>query len=250
MIKKVGNASDFTTVPLITPSETGFLLLAFKVDVRPRFAYFLESAVKKALLAQLKIAVTALQQNDTVVEASLFKTLLVPPAGKSHYLQSNPEITPVNYDVVLLVECHSVTQAQTLRETVTFKKLVDSSLTMAKDHLLITASNIRQISPVDHSKPGVFLFNFFFSNDREHNLQVWDYTANWFCRETGLDNSRVLLPATGQPKSLKIINHCRWNRLRDIIPSLVFKPSFKRFVLANFNANNIAAVPVLYRLVR
>jgi hypothetical protein len=54
-------------------------------------------------------------------------------------------------------------------------------------------------------------------------------------------------PDGRQGVEYKIINHCRWNRLRDVVPSLLFKPSFRTFVLANFVANATAAISALYR---
>ena len=112
----------------------------------------------------------------------------------------------------------------------------------------ITASNARRIGPVDHSRPGVFLFNYFFADSVEQNLAVWNYTAGWFQAETGLDNSTVLLPTAAARSNYSIINHCRWDRLGQILPSLIFKKSFHSYVLDNFAANNVAAMPVLYRL--
>jgi hypothetical protein len=44
------------------------------------------------------------------------------------------------------------------------------------------------------------------------------------------------------------MNHCRWDRLRDLMPSLIFKRSFRTYVLANFAANRVAAMPILYRM--
>jgi hypothetical protein len=78
---------------------------------------------------------------------------------------------------------------------------------------------------------------------------VWEFTAGWFQQETGLANSVLLLPDSGQRTHYKIINHCRWDRLSDVLPSLLFKPSFHSFVLANFAANATAAIPVFYRVV-
>lgn len=40
------------------------------------------------------------------------------------------------------------------------------------------------------------------------------------------------------------------DRLGDVLPHLLFRTSLKRFVLANFTANDIMAMPILYRLVR
>ena len=77
---------------------------------------------------------------------------------------------------------------------------------------------------------------------------MWEYTAGWFQDQTGLDNSTVILPDVVKENSYKIINHCRWDQLIDIMPSLIFKRSFRKFVLSNFEANNVAAMPILYRL--
>ena len=117
-----------------------------------------------------------------------------------------------------------------------------------KKSLIVTGVNVRRIGPVDHSKKGVFLFNYFYADQVKQNLQVWEYTAGWFQNQTGLDNSTVILPDLVKENSYKIINHCRWDHLIDILPSLIFKRSFKKFVLNNFEANNVAAMPILYRL--
>ena len=82
----------------------------------------------------------------------------------------------------------------------------------------------------------------------KQNLQVWEHTAGWFEDQTGLNNSTLILPDQVNEGSYKIINHCRWDHLIDILPSLIFKKSFKDFVLNNFEANNVAAMPILYRL--
>jgi hypothetical protein len=77
---------------------------------------------------------------------------------------------------------------------------------------------------------------------------VFDYTAGWFQDETGLDNSELVLPLTQEGARYTMINHARWNRLTDILPSLLFKPSFPRYVLKHFEVNRTAAMPILYRL--
>jgi hypothetical protein len=44
----------------------------------------------------------------------------------------------------------------------------------------------------------------------------------------------------------------RWppgvDRLSDVLPSLIFKRSFRTYVLEHFRVNGVAAMPVLYRL--
>ena len=118
----------------------------------------------------------------------------------------------------------------------------------AHNVMCISASNTRRIGPVDHSRNGVFLFNYFYADSLDINLQVWNYTAGWFQDQTGLDNSTVLLPDEANQVPYTIINHCRWDGLRNILPALLFNRSFKPFVLNNFEQNNTAAIPVLYNL--
>lgn len=75
---------------------------------------------------------------------------------------------------------------------------------------------------------------------------MWERTAGWFQRETGLDNSTVLEPTTDDvPYTL--INHCRWNHLRDVLPSLTVKPSFRSFGLRTFAAHDVVPHPLLHR---
>ena len=59
---------------------------------------------------------------------------------------------------------------------------------------IMFAANVRKINDVDHKKKGVFLFNYFSAKNTEQNLKVWEYTAGWFQKETGLNNSTLLLP--------------------------------------------------------
>jgi hypothetical protein len=77
---------------------------------------------------------------------------------------------------------------------------------------------------------------------------VKDYTAGWFEVETDLHNSTVLLPDDAATSQYSIINHCRWDRLRDVLPAMLLKKTFHSYVLDNFAANNVAAMPILYRL--
>jgi hypothetical protein len=111
-----------------------------------------------------------------------------------------------------------------------------------------SATNVKRIGPVDHSGGGVFLFNYFVADRQDQNIAVWHYTAGWFQRETCLDNSTVLLPSRADEAGYTLINHCRWPRLRDVLPSLLFKRSFRRYVLEHFEANDTAPIPILYRL--
>ena len=115
-------------------------------------------------------------------------------------------------------------------------------------------ANGRRIDEVDKRPDGVFLFNFFSAaqvgegaeEPLEILLGVWEYTAGWFTTRANLDNSTLLVPQ--EPSFYDVVNHCRWDSLVDIVPHLALRPSIKCFVLGNFTANGIVAMPVLYRV--
>ncbi|MEH6705285.1 MAG: hypothetical protein V7691_10850 [Galbibacter orientalis] len=113
---------------------------------------------------------------------------------------------------------------------------------------IMFAANVRKINDVDHKKKGVFLFNYFSAKNTEQNLKVWEYTAGWFQKETGLNNSTLLLPVGERNFQYSIINHCRWDSYIHILPALIFKKTFKKYVLDNFYINNVGAQPILYTI--
>jgi hypothetical protein len=244
----VGAADEFRKVELIEPTPSGYLMLALEIDRRPPFAYFLESAGKRRTLEQLTALRDQLRSRGDVIEATVFKAFLTPP-GRGAFLKKRPEVKIARFDVVLLVEFRSLEDARTFEHSEAWLSEAEELAKMARQSICLTAENGRRIGPVDHLKQGVFLFNYFYADYLQQNLQVWEYTAGWFQQQTGLDNSVLLLPDRSEGIDYKIINHCRWDRLRDVLPSLLFKPSFRSFVLANFAANATAAIPVFYRKV-
>jgi hypothetical protein len=109
---------------------------------------------------------------------------------------------------------------------------------------------MRRIADVDHSQPSVFLFNFFYADDAQQLISVWENTAAWFVAKTALPDSTVLEPLPGEPAEYGIVNHASWPHFRTFLPHLILRPSFRRSVLATFGANGIAAQPILYRCVQ
>lgn len=236
----------FPKVSLIDPSASFFIQIAAELDRRP--AFFPNSRRKKQVITRCKTLCRQLRAMSGVVDASVFNALLVPP-GRGEFLKKRPgKVHVARYDLAILIECRSegaAKEVQTIPAFVELMRIVNDNSTFTHT---ITASNARRIGPVDHSRQGVFLFNYFFADSVEQNLAVWNYTAGWFQAETELDNSTVLLPTDAARSNYSIINHCRWDRLSQILPSLIFKKSFHSYVLDNFAANNVAAMPVLYRL--
>jgi hypothetical protein len=245
--RMVGPKNQFPKVALVDPIGSGYLLFALQIDHRPPIGFFIESQQKKRILLKLKHEVINLGKNPKVVEATVFKAMIIPP-GRGEFLKKRPSAEIAKFDVVMLIEFDTHESVKKFQKSLQWQNTEDTYKASTKKSLTVTGVNVRRIGPVDHSKKGVFLFNYFYADQVKQNLQVWEYTAGWFQDQTGLDNSTVILPDIVKENSYKIINHCRWDRLIDILPSLIFKRSFKKFVLNNFEANNVAAMPILYRL--
>jgi hypothetical protein len=245
-VKIVNEHLSFPKAPLLPPAQSGYILLAAEVDRRRRL-FLWESRRKRRLLAECKELARKIAAVETVIGAHVFKAVLIPP-GRGEFLRQRPEVHVARFDVVVLIEVRSREAAEGLQSHPLYGEL-EAAIKGAASHThIVVARNIRRIDNVDHSRDGVFLFNYFYSDDAEANVTVWEYTAGWFVAETGLDNSTVLAPLEGQSREYAVINHCRWDGLADILPSLIFKPSFRKYVLANFEANRVAAMPILYRL--
>jgi hypothetical protein len=87
---------------------------------------------------------------------------------------------------------------------------VDALESKAK-HLHVMASrNAKRVGDVDKTRKGLFLFNYFVANDAEVMMQLWDYLADWYQVETGLDNSTLFVPLGGEKLDYVAINHARW----------------------------------------
>lgn len=247
ILKHPAGARAFPKVDLVPPDGHGYLLVGAVVDRRLPFGFFRESARKAQLLLKLKECAAALRAVPGVHTVTLYKALLIPP-GRGHFLKQRPAAHIARYDVVVLLEADSPDTAKAVRAGADWKALQSAMRAASDDVYDIAASNVKRIGAVDRSRDGVFLFNFFFADSLEQNLAVWEYTAGWFEDQTGLHNSTVLLPDPGERKDYTIINHCRWDSLWNILPSLLFKPSFRNYVLAHFEANATAPIPILYRL--
>jgi hypothetical protein len=201
------------------------------------------------LIADCKRLCEHLRQTTGIRDATVFRALLAPPGGRGPYVRRRgASIHLARFDVVILIETESVKAAEDLRDDPVYRELDARVRDVARYVYATTATNVKRIGPVDHSRDGVFLFNYFVADRPSQNIAVWHYTAGWFQQETGLNNSTVLLPERPGKSGYTIINHCRSDRLRDVLPSLLFKRSFRRYVLAHFEANDTAPMPILYTL--
>lgn len=239
---------QFPKVSLVEQTGHYYLQIAAEIDKSP-FPFFLTtSKKKKQLIKQCKLFCELIGQQAGVVSAVVFKARLIPPGRGKFILERKGKIQVARYDVALLIEAKTAQAIEAVKISDAFCQMEVLIRKAAINTHIVTATNVKHISPVDHNRQGVFLFNYFFADDLQQNLSVWEYTAGWFQQETGLDNSTVLLPVNQQDSKYTIINHCRWNKLTDVLPSLIFKKSFHSYVLDNFYANNVAAMPILYKM--
>lgn len=236
----------FPRVDLIEPSASRFIHIAAEIESRPPFLP--DSSAKKQVLAKAKDACTRLAREPGVESAAVFTAILVPPGLGEYAKQRADRLHIARFDLAVLIECDNADTVQRIQRHPAYEAMQRAIAEAASYVHAITATNPRRIGPVDHTRQGVFLFNHFAADSLAENLAVWDYTAGWFEVETNLHNSTVLLPDDPAKSQYSIINHCRWDRLGDVLPSLLFKKTFHSYVLENFAANNVAAMPILYRL--
>jgi hypothetical protein len=226
---------------LVPPTGDGFLMLAGEVGTW-RGGYFASPPAQ--LPAHLKALATGIEAR----EANVFRAVLRTP-GEGDELLAARGIRPARYDVVVLIRTASVEAALALRESAAYKELAETLRAAARRTHEIVASNAGRLGDVDHSQDHCFLFNYFYADDRETLLKVWQYTAGWFQAKTALPNSALMRPLEGESADYGLVNHASWPNWRTFLPSLIFRPTFRTFVLANFKANGVAAQPIIYRRV-
>lgn len=238
----------FQKATLVPPNHSFYLHIAAEID-RSLFPFFLTTSDRKrSLIDAAKRWCQLLKNEQGVISAKVFKATLIPP-GKGKLLKERfGKARLPKYDVVILVEISTLQKLNEILATDDYRSIEAYIRKNSTSAHIISATNVKRIGDVNHEKRGVFLFNYFYADDLTQNIAVWEYTAGWFQQETGLDNSTVLLPCDSKSSRYKIINHCRWNSMWNVLPSLILKKSFHSYVLDNFYANKVAAMPILYKL--
>ena len=237
---------NFPRVTLVPPLKSGFLLMSAEVDRKTSF--WGESHRKKTLIKTSKSLIKQLSEDDTVLEATLFKASLFPPGRNGGYLEKLTKKVHDRYDVVLLIELKSIEDIDKIKQHPIYISIEKAFKELSSYYFVYKGENKRRMGSVNHRKSGVFLFNYFVASNRTQNLDIWEYTAGWFQDQTGLDNSTLLGPINNDDSEYSVINHCRWDSFMKILPSLIFKRTFKTYVLDNFEANDVAAIPILFKL--
>ncbi len=228
------------------PNDSGYILLAAEVGWRGPFPR--ASPSRQQLLARAKECCVELAKRPEVHEATLFRAVLLAPGeGKQLINARAGKVRHARYDVVILIRTTTIDAARKLRTDPAYIAVAADVRATAAYTMEVVARNAVRLGDVDHRPNHVFLFNYFYADDTADLLPVFEYTAGWFQAKTGLANSTLLQPLAGESTDDGIINHASWPNFRAFLPSLIVRPSFRRFVLANFAANHIAAQPILYR---
>lgn len=232
-------------VTLDTPRDGGNLVVAVQVGrwVGP---WAVPSRRRTAAVSRAVEACRALNARDDVTEAVVFRGVLRPP-GEGAGLLARAGLRAARHDIVVLIRTEAVDDIDAVRTDPHFRTLATE---LGADAYVVAADNAARIADVDHRRDDWFLFNFFYCADAETVYDVWEYTAGWFQRHTALPNSTLLRPLRGERTDYRIVNHASWPHLRTFLPALLFHPGFRRFVLANFRLNGVAAQPIIYRVAR
>jgi hypothetical protein len=235
-------------VTLIEPTTLGYILLAAEIQPRP-VPFVPNSRNKTALLARLKEIAQQLEQRDLVEKITVFDAIAFAPT--STYVRERVDASHIaRFDVVVLIETRSPSATHDVQAMPAYQALVDTLSSKAKRVHIVAARNAKRIGDVDKTRKGTFLFNFLVGDDPNVVLNLWDYLAGWYARETGLDNSTVLVPLEGERSDYVAINNARWDgSLLDVLRQQITKPSFRTFMLANLESNHVGAMPIIYRLV-
>lgn len=248
-LKIVNKQLNYDKVSLINPTNSSYIHIAAEIDKKHTPFFITTSSKKKKLIKECEICCNELNQIKGVIEISLFKATIIPP-GMGEYVKENlNKIHLAKFDFVILIEVTSEKICSEIKDHSVYKTMLNEIDKVSSYSQVMTASNIKRIGNVNHKKQGVFLFNYFSAENTEQNLLVWEYTAGWFEKETELDNSTLLFPLNEDKTTYSIINHCRWDKYIDILPDLIFKKTFKKYVLDNFYANHVGAQPILYKVI-
>jgi hypothetical protein len=238
----------YSTVTLIPPATLGYVHLAAEVRPPPRPGPVIRTPRQKAeLIGGLKVLARQLEPVAGVEKVTIYTaTVMAPPSG--YVRQHKDQVRPARFDIVVLVETTTPEAAREVQATSQYQALHDLLRGQARRLHVIAARNLKRVGDVDKTRSGTFLFNYFVGDDPEVVVALWDYLGGWYQTETGLDNSTLLAPLEDQASDYVVINHARWDSLLGFAVRQFRKKSFRTYVVANLDAHNVGAMPILYRL--
>ena len=240
----------YSKVHLIEPTSLGYVYLAAAVRPGP-LPVIPPSRTRAKLLRRLKELIHDVERLEGVVDATVFRGIVKPPTVRfSSYLKEHEGKLPIaNFDVAALIQTTSLATAHALQRKPAYLALLSAIEARTDVVHVMTACNARRIGDVDTTRGGLFLFNHFAADDPDVMLELWEYLADWYVKETGLDNSVALVPERAEASPYRIVNWARWESgaLRHFWRQLS-KKAFWRYVTQNLDANHAASMPIYCRL--
>jgi hypothetical protein len=236
---------DLGVASLVTPPPYGYLLFGATVAPPKGPPIIRPDDTRKTVLARVAELLGAVGQLDTVVRATGYRAVVIPPGRSPDW---NRDLEPPRFDVTVLVETGSpeflseISSAPSVSELRAV--LGDSASRLHEVH----ARCVKAIADFDKPAAGTYLFNYWAAEDPATALEVFDHLAPWFQTKTGLRNSTVLQSIGGG--DFAFVNHARWNESPVAVTARqLLRPSFYRFVRPTLAANHIQVYPALYRRV-
>ena len=129
------------------------------------------------------------------------------------------EVNYISFDVTIEFKFKFLSK-EAIKSVRDYQSKNDDLRANSKRFFKTKAQNKIKIAEVDKNSNGVFLFNYFYSNNEKTVLDVWKYTAGWWTANANLTNSTPLSPLNKKCE-YALINHCKWNSLIDILPILI-----------------------------
>jgi hypothetical protein len=214
----------------------------------PVAADITSASTKRAELHRdLKVARMAVADRDEVRSVSLFEAILFGPGGLDKFPPRGPAGgRPARYDTLLIIETHSPAEVPAVLDSVALKDLIRILRESGTYVRAFPVANVKKIDSVPRDRSGVFLVNFFFADEPQVLLDIWDHTAGWWLKYGNMINSELFCP-TGESE-YAIINNARWDDAASAIAAFRH-PSYWDFVMVNINACRATAMPSLYRLI-
>jgi hypothetical protein len=230
---------------LIEPSPAGYVHIATAVDAPARPGPSRLTARARELLALQGPVLQRLAANPDVHSLSVYRAIGFPPLA-AFEVPERYNAAVARYNVEILIESTRVDALASFQDDPAYLELLSLLRARAIEPVITVGHNVRRIADVP-ANGRLHLFNHFLT-DREDALEVWDYLAGWYQREMRLTNSEVIAPNDPETTPFAFINHASWNMsVARFIARQLSRRSFRSFVIANLRANDIWALPYLYR---
>ena len=219
------SAARYPRPEFVPPLPEQFLYVGLSVDPPEHAPVVRASARRDQVLLRCRALVEELTRTDGIVDATVFRTVLIPPV---------PGVP--RFDVVVLVRAATPGAVRHVSSTEVWSPLEPA--------LMMTARNIRRIGDTRAARSSTYLFNHFTAADPAAGVAVWEDLAGWYTAKTGVDNSTLLQPTAGTPYAF--VNYVRLpgSGPRFLLDQLR-RPSFHRYVRRALTSNDMAALPLL-----